>query len=102
MSRTTASQYVCPTGSYRGTESALLVHCATLFHKGGNLMDNSEIATTVEQKVEDFAEDLGRLLGTAKAKAEGWLGQRNQVRRQLVDIRDTAVQLLSQLADGAS
>ena len=41
-------------------------------------------------KIEDFAEDLGRLLGTAQAKAQGWLGQRQNVAKQLEQIRDTA------------
>jgi hypothetical protein len=47
--------------------------------------------------MEGFAEDLGRLLGTARAKAEGWLGQRQTVARQLEQIRDTAAGLLNQL-----
>ena len=51
-------------------------------------------------KIEDFAEDLGRLLGTARAKAEGWLGQRQNVARQLEQIRDTAAGLLNQLTAG--
>ena len=48
-------------------------------------------------KIEDFAEDLGRLLGGARAKAEGWLGQRRNVAKQLEQIRDTAADLLNQL-----
>lgn len=51
-------------------------------------------------KLEDFAEDLGRLLGTTKAKAEGWLGQRQNVAKQLEQIRDTASDLLNQLSGG--
>src|SRR5687767_12104947 len=47
--------------------------------------------------IEGFAEDLGRLLGAARAKAEGWLGQRQNVARQLEQIRDTAAGLLNQL-----
>jgi hypothetical protein len=54
-----------------------------------------------EKSVEDFAEDLGRLLGTARAKAEGWMGQRNNVAKQLAQIRDTAADLLQQIAGGA-
>ena len=51
----------------------------------------------------DFAEDLGRLLGTAQAKAEGWLNQRKAIAQQLTQIRDTANQYLQQLsAEGAS
>lgn len=51
-----------------------------------------------EQRIEEFAEDLGRLLGTARAKAEGWLGQRQNIVKQLAGIRDTAADLLQQLA----
>jgi hypothetical protein len=49
--------------------------------------------------IEDFAEDLGRLLGTARAKAEGWLGQRHNVAKQLEQIHDTAASLLNQLGE---
>ena len=45
--------------------------------------------TSASSKIEDFAEDLGRLLGTARAKAEGWLGQRQNVAKQLEQIGDT-------------
>lgn len=48
-------------------------------------------------RMEGFAEDLGRLLGTARAKAESWLGQRQNVAKQLEQIRDTASGLLNQL-----
>jgi hypothetical protein len=51
-----------------------------------------------EQRIEEFAEDLGRLLGTARAKAEGWLGQRQNIAKQLAGIRDTSADLLQQLA----
>jgi hypothetical protein len=53
-----------------------------------------------ESALEGFAEDLGRLLGTARAKAEGWLGQRQNVAKQLEQIRDTASHLLNQLTGG--
>lgn len=53
-----------------------------------------------EHKIEEFAEDLGRLLGTARTKAEGWLGQRQQIAKHLEDIRDTATSLLQQLGHG--
>lgn len=53
--------------------------------------------------LEGFAEDLGKLLGTAQAKAEGWLSQRRAIAKQLTGIRDTASGLLQQLAgSGAS
>jgi hypothetical protein len=50
-----------------------------------------------ESKLEGFAEDLGRLLGEAQNKAEGWLGQRKAIAEHLVGVRDTATRLLAQL-----
>jgi hypothetical protein len=57
--------------------------------------------TPTEQKIEDFAEDLGRMLGSARAKAEGWLGQRQAIATHLADIRDTASKLLTDLGHQA-
>lgn len=56
----------------------------------------------LEQSIEGFAEDLGRLLGTARARADNWLGQRQNIAKQLTDIRDTASDLLTQLGDAAA
>jgi hypothetical protein len=53
------------------------------------------------RKIEGFAEDLGRLLGNARAKAEGWLGQRQAIVKNLTDLRDTANKLLSDLGHEA-
>jgi hypothetical protein len=50
-----------------------------------------------DSKLEGFAEDLGRMLGTARAKAEGWIGQRQQIVKLLSNIRDTASKLLNDL-----
>ena len=52
---------------------------------------------TSESKTEEFAEDLGRLLATAQAKAQGWLGQRTQIAKTLEGVRDTASRLLADL-----
>jgi hypothetical protein len=52
-------------------------------------------------KVEAFAEDLGRLLGTAQAKAQHWLGQRQEIVKHLTGIRDTASKLLTDLGHQA-
>jgi hypothetical protein len=60
------------------------------------------MATTESSKIEDFAEELGRLLGTAEAKAKGWLGQRQQIAKTLEGIRDTATNLLSELGHQAA
>ncbi len=53
-----------------------------------------------EAKLEGFAEDLGKLLGQAQNKTEGWLGQRKAIAEQLTNLRDTATKLLSQLGVG--
>jgi hypothetical protein len=58
---------------------------------------SGESATSTEHKIEEFAEELGGLLGTARAKAEGWLGQRQEIVKHLSEIRDTATKLLSDL-----
>ena len=45
----------------------------------------------------NFAEDLGRILGTTQAKASAWLNQRQHIAKQLAQVRDTAERLLSEL-----
>jgi hypothetical protein len=59
------------------------------------------MVTKTDSKIEDFAEELGRLLGTAEAKARGWLGQRQQIAKTLEGIRDTANRLLDDLGHRA-
>jgi hypothetical protein len=54
-----------------------------------------------EQRIEAFAEDLGKLLGHAQNKAQNWLGQRKQIVDHLEGIRDTANTLLTQLGHQA-
>ena len=54
-----------------------------------------------ESKIVEFTEDLGRLLGTARAKAEDWLGQRKAILDHLTGLRDTANGLIQQLGGGA-
>jgi hypothetical protein len=50
----------------------------------------------------DFAEDLGRILGSAQNKATAWLDQRTAIAGQLTEIRDTANRYLQQLgSEGA-
>lgn len=56
---------------------------------------------TTGDTITAFAEDLGKVLGTAKAKAEGWLGQRAQIAKTLESIRDTASKLLADLGHRA-
>jgi hypothetical protein len=47
-----------------------------------------------------FAEDLGRILGTAERKAGEWLNQRQAIADQLTQVRDTASELLTRLVGG--
>ena len=51
----------------------------------------------VEERVVAFSEQLGRVVGTVQAKAEGWL-DRDALRKQLASIRDNAADLLEHLA----
>jgi hypothetical protein len=55
------------------------------------------LVTAAETKLENFADDLGSILGHAQNKAESWLGQRHAIAEQLKGIRDTATRLLSEL-----
>ena len=61
------------------------------------------MSARTEGKLEEFAEDLGKLLGQAQNKAENWLGQRKAIAANLIGLRDTATRLLAQLGvpDGA-
>ncbi len=55
------------------------------------------LTAAAEARLENFADDLGTLLGHAQNKADSWLGQRKAIAEQLAGVRDTAVRLLSQL-----
>ena len=52
-------------------------------------------------QLEGFAEDLGRLLGNAAAKADKWMTQRQAIVKQLTDVRETASKLLGDLGQHA-
>lgn len=54
-----------------------------------------------DSQIEDFADELGKLLGSAQARAEGWLGQRIKITEALESIRDTAGKLLTDLGHQA-
>ena len=55
-----------------------------------------------ENKIEEFAEDLGKMLGQARSKAEGWLGQRQAIVKNLTQLRDESTKLLSELGHEAA
>ena len=61
-----------------------------------------ESGGSVEGTIGGFAEDLGRLLGQARNKADRWLGQRQAIVKQLTQLRDEASSLLNQLGDRAA
>jgi hypothetical protein len=58
-------------------------------------------ADAMEQRVVAFAEQLGRIAGTFQAKAEGWL-DREALTKQIASVRDSATELLEQLASSAT
>jgi hypothetical protein len=53
-----------------------------------------------EDRLSDFASDLGRLLGTATGRARNWLNQRENIGKALTEIRDSATSLLAELGIG--
>jgi hypothetical protein len=55
-------------------------------------------ADPMEQRLVAFAEQLGRMVGTIHAKAEGWL-ERENLNKQIASVRDGAAHLLEQLAE---
>src|SRR6185503_19165870 len=55
----------------------------------------------IEQRVVALAEQLGRLVGTVQAKADGWMDV-PALQEQVTRIRDGAAGLLRQLGDAAA
>jgi hypothetical protein len=58
--------------------------------------------TGLENKLMDLAESLGRLLGTAEQRATTLLGGREEIARQLTQIRDTCNSYLQELTSGGA
>ncbi len=56
---------------------------------------------SMENRMLAFAEQLGRIVGTVQAKAEGWL-DREALSAQISTVRDSASELLNQLGGAAS
>jgi hypothetical protein len=54
----------------------------------------------MEEKAAVFAEHIGRLLATVQTKAEGWL-DRQALKDELTNVRDSAASLLEQLTGGS-
>ena len=55
-----------------------------------------------DKKLMDLAENLGRLVGTAEHKATTLLGGREEIARQLTQIRDTCNSYLQELSSGGA
>src|SRR5262245_36694515 len=64
--------------------------------------DRETKAGGFDQKVMDFAEDLGTFLGTAEKKAAEWMYQRQSIESQLIQIRDMASSVLKKIAAGGT
>jgi hypothetical protein len=60
---------------------------------------NTDTVDRIEEQVVAFAEQLGLLVGTVQAKAEGWL-DRTTLREQVRRIRDSAADLLEHVSQG--
>jgi hypothetical protein len=58
-------------------------------------------ADAMEQRVVAFAEQVGRIVGAFQAKAEGWM-DRETLNKQIASVRDSAADLLEQLAGRAT
>ena len=56
----------------------------------------------LEKKLMDLAENLGRLVGTAEHKATTLLGGREEIARQLTQIRDACNSYLQELSSGGA
>ena len=63
----------------------------------GQLTAVTDGSQPAQSHIEAFAEDLGRLLGSARAKADSWLEQRQAVVKELTSIRNAASELLGLL-----
>jgi hypothetical protein len=62
----------------------------------GEAAASNSVTDTVEHQVVALAEQLGRIVGTVQAKAEGWL-DREALKEQISHVRDSASALLEQL-----
>ena len=68
--------------------------------RSSRIVGGTEVGSgrSVEDAALNFAEDLGRFLGTTQKKAEEWLGQRRNIVDRLTQIRDAANGYLQQLS----
>jgi hypothetical protein len=72
-----------------------------LSSKKGRRIAKSNSLNALEQQVISVAEQLGRIAGTAQARADQWLDQPG-FQAQLARIRERASQLLGRLSEGST
>src|SRR3954462_2200868 len=90
---------MCDVGATR-LESSTMRDDSTK-HAAGETRGSETTADAVEQRVVAFAEQLGRIVGTVQAKAEGWM-DRDALNAQISSVRDSAAELLEHLGGGTS
>src|SRR4051812_5616365 len=83
-------------GNDNRRSKAMTMPAATTTPNGG-----AATSDPLEQRVVAFAEQLGRIVGTVQAKAEGWM-DRDALNKQIASVRDNASELLEQMSDGVS
>src|SRR3954447_13131970 len=83
-------------GNDNRRSKAMTMPAATTTPNGG-----AATSDPLEQRVVAFAEQLGRIVGTVQAKAEGWM-DRDALNKQIASVRDNASELLEQLKTTAS
>src|SRR3954447_21358051 len=78
-------------GNDNRRSKAMTMPAATTTPNGG-----AATSDPLEQRVVAFAEQLGRIVGTVQAKAEGWM-DRDALNKQLASVRDNASELLDHM-----
>jgi hypothetical protein len=81
----------------RATATTRTVTDETMSHA----TDAGKPADRLEERVVAFAEQLGRIVGTVQAKAEGWM-ESEALKTQIASVRDGAADLLDHLSGGAT
>ena len=64
--------------------------------------DSQRRPTAIEKKVIDYAEDLGRLIGSVRARVDVWKEERDKLSQQLSSVVKEAQHLLADLGETAS
>jgi hypothetical protein len=68
----------------------------------GPKVENEGRNAGLENRLMELAENFGRLVGTAEHKATTLLGGREEIARQLTQIRDTCNSYLQELTSGGA